>query len=187
MKRDMPAPQFSITASKTSLRWVPATSAAMGIARVPRSVQAQISALPASTVELAVHAPVLTVDDVVRALGISPASIVKSLVLETRSGAKVLASVVGDDRLDLRRCEELLGEPITLVPIARLKLATVVPRGALSPLAWDCGTSVLDARLVEAPLLHTGSGINTVSLRTGPSILSGLPGVRFGAIRKERP
>ncbi len=129
----------------------------------------------------------MTVDDVVRILGIAPASIVKSLVLETRSGARALASVAGCDHLDLRRCEGLLGEPTHIMAAAKLKLATAIPRGALSPLAWDGATSLLDARLADAVLVYTGSGINTVSLRVGSSILPRLPDVRFADIRKGRP
>lgn len=167
------------------LSWQPATRAAMARTGVPAIVRARIARLPAAEVEFAVHMPVATVDDVVTVLGIESCLVVKSLVLETRSGESVLASVVGCDLLDSSKCEQLLGEPTRILPAARLKAATAIPRGALSPLAWDGGRSLMDRRLALQPLLHTGAGVNTVSLRVGSSILSSLPNVRFGDLREE--
>ncbi len=111
-----------------------------------------------------------TVSAAARALGVSEAQIVKSLLFQSRSGEVVLAVVKGGYRVDRRRLADLTGlghlklaSPEAVLEIAGFAVGGMPPVGHATPL-----TVVVDDAVLEEAIVFGGGGRSDLLLRVRP-------------------
>ena len=111
-----------------------------------------------------------TVSAAARALGVSEAQIVKSLLFQSRSGEVVLSVVKGGYRVDRRRLADLTGlghlklaSPDTVLEIAGFAVGGMPPVGHATPL-----NVVVDDAVLEETIVYGGGGRSDLLLRVRP-------------------
>lgn len=106
-----------------------------------------------------------TVEAVARLRGLDPATIVKAMVLEDKSGSSVLVILAGDRRLDVPAVKKLTGQKLKIATVDRAAEITGWPVGAITPLGLpDRVTVLVDLSVAELDKISISSGDLTMGL-----------------------
>jgi Cys-tRNA(Pro) deacylase len=128
--------------------------------------------------------PTPTVLDAARALGVEPAEIVKSVVLEAKDASVVLVVAPGDRRIDAGKVARLATlERLRIASSARVLEVTGYPAGGVPPVGHLEGLRVIvDASLLEREVLIGGGGSERLLLRISPAEVVRVTGAMTGDI-----
>lgn len=118
------------------------------------------------------HIAVRTVRDVEQALPHLLPTMVKTIAFRLKDGDLILAVVHGQDRVDYKKLAGILG-------VSRRAVRSLSPEqvlsdlgvevGGVAPLPLDGARVFVDCRVAEMDVMHTGSGLPTVTLEVLPS------------------
>ena len=122
-------------------------------------VQDALAALGLSARITEYDVPARTSADAASVLGCEVAQIAKSLVFRAASGRPVLVIASGANRVDERKIESLLGEPIGKADAAYVRDVTGFVIGGIPPLAHRSSMSVfIDRGLMQYDCLFAAGG-----------------------------
>jgi Cys-tRNA(Pro)/Cys-tRNA(Cys) deacylase len=125
-------------------------------------------------------------EDTARLLGVNPALVYKTIVVERReTGKPILAVVPGNREVDLKALARVVGEKkVTTATQARAEKLTGLQAGGISPLAlinrgFDM---VIDQDVLAEEAVYLSGGDRRVSLRLSGPDLVGLTEAETGPI-----
>jgi prolyl-tRNA editing enzyme YbaK/EbsC (Cys-tRNA(Pro) deacylase) len=138
--------------------------------------------LDCAVVEHAVAAR--TSADAAAALGCSVAEIAKSLVFRRGENSAVLVIASGANRVDERKIEVLLGEPIRKADAAFVRTLTGYAIGGIPPLAHATpSTTLVDADLLQFARVHAAGGTPNAMFPIRPQDLVAVSGGRVADVK----
>ncbi len=139
--------------------------------------------LPGRVVEL--PQTTRTAVDAARAIGCEVAQIVKSLVFRgARSDQAYLVLVRGVDRVDESRLAEIVGEPVARADADYVRERTGFAIGGVPPIGHREPLPILiDAALLEMPVLWAAAGTPHAVFRVLPGELARITGGRVVEVR----
>ena len=125
--------------------------------------------------------------DAALAIGCEISQIAKSLVFCTRSNRPVLVVASGGNRVDERKVRALTGEKVATASASFVLETTGFPIGGVAPIGHLQPIEVLlDADLMDLPVIWAAAGAPNAVFRTSPEDLQQLTGGRFVDIAKLR-
>lgn len=123
-------------------------------------------------------APTPTVSDAAAALGVPESRIVKSLLFQGSDDEAVLVIARGDRRIDRRKLAQVSGlrqpklaSPDAVLSVTGYRVGGTPPVGHREPVRV-----VLDAAVMEEPVVYGGGGRDDTMLRISPADIQRLTG-----------
>lgn len=113
------------------------------------------------------HVAVRTVQDVKEALPHLLPTMVKTIAFRIKDGSLILAVAHGRDRVDYKKLADVLGvsrRAVRSLSPDEVLAELGVEVGGVAPLPLDDARVLVDRNVVEMGVMHTGSGLPTVTL-----------------------
>ncbi|MEP7061038.1 MAG: YbaK/EbsC family protein [Betaproteobacteria bacterium] len=118
------------------------------------------------------------------ALGCAVAEIAKSLVFRRGENSAVLVIASGANRVDERKIEALLGEPIRKADAAFVRTLTGYAIGGIPPFAHAApSTTLVDADLLQFARVHAAGGTPNAMFAIRPQDLVAVSGARVADVK----
>ncbi len=99
---------------------------------------------------------VITVEQASRELGVPENSFIKTITFASDSGP-ILVMVKGEDRIDTKKVEALVGEKVKMVPFGEVAKLIGYPAGGVPPIGTGLKT-IIDPRVREMEYVYGGGG-----------------------------
>jgi Cys-tRNA(Pro) deacylase len=127
-------------------------------------------------IEIVERAPATSLEDAAELLGITPAEIVKSLVVKRSDGSYLFALVPGDRQISWPKLRAIVGVNKLRMPEAELALeATGFARGTITPLGSSTAWPVYADERIAGKRVSMGSGDHGFSVWVlADELISGL-------------